>query len=196
MPSQTELRKRFSDSWFDANDKFTLLFSGRDTKYVAAAKAVGMLDIFYRHQRFNPGLVIDVNRPFELPIGDHQITGHIELVREIEFNTRKIIEVADFKTGNYKPDDFTLEHDLNLTVASYAFRHLYRSREDQLVYYMLKGGERFATARTSHHFEHLEQIVDQVATSIEDGHFYPRYSYQCKSCPYQDYCRRWSDGSS
>jgi CRISPR/Cas system-associated exonuclease Cas4 (RecB family) len=151
-----------------------------------------MVHNFHHFNKDNPGIPIAVDLEYRVPIGGVTLVGKFELIREKvdKINQTRFIEIVDFKTGNEQTDPFLVNTDINLTIASYAFRNLFQSKEDRLTYHYLKTGKEIYTQRTDNDYKRLEAIVTGVAKGIKDKHFYPRQSFMCKSCELKDICER------
>lgn len=150
-----------------------------------------MVHNFHHFNKDNPGTPIAVDLEYRVPIGGITLVGKFELIREMvdkSLGTR-FIEIVDFKTGNENTvDPFTLKNDINMTIASYAFRNLFQAKEDRINYHFLKTGKEVYTSRNENDFKRLEAIVRGVAKGIAEQHFYPRQTFMCKSCPFVDTC--------
>lgn len=152
-----------------------------------------MVHNFHHYNKDNPGTPIAVDLEYRVPIGGVTLVGKFELIREkVDKNAgTRFIEIVDFKTGNDSTTDpFSVRHDINLTIASYAFRNLFQSEEDRLLYHYLKTGREMYTSRDENDFKRLEAIVTGVARGIAGEQFYPRQTFMCKSCPFMYACDR------
>lgn len=151
-----------------------------------------MIHNFYHFNKNNPGNVIAVDLEYRVPVGDVNVTGRFELIREIVDSSdgKRYIEIVDFKTGSDSIDAFTVKHDLNLTLASYAFRNAFHSTEDRLKYHYMKSGKDVITVRRENDFNRMKAIVSGVANGIQAKALYPRQTFMCKACPFVEMCDR------
>jgi CRISPR/Cas system-associated exonuclease Cas4 (RecB family) len=151
-----------------------------------------MVHNFHHYNKDNPGVPIAVNLEYRVPIGGVTLVGNFELIREKvdKITQKRFIEIVDFKTGVEQTDPFLVNTDINLTIASYAFRNLFQSKEDRMTYHYLKTGKEIYTKRTEKDYKRLEAIVSGVAKGIRDEQFYPRQSFMCKTCELKDICER------
>lgn len=151
-----------------------------------------MIHNFHYYNKDNPGTPIAVDLEYRVPIAGVTLVGKFELIRERVDNEAgtRFIEIVDFKTGNEETDPFLIQNDINLTIASYAFRNLFHAKEDRITYHYLKSGQDVHTQRTEDDYRRLEAIVAGVAKAIQDQHFYPRQSFMCKACDFKDVCAR------
>jgi CRISPR/Cas system-associated exonuclease Cas4 (RecB family) len=145
---------------------------------------------FYHFNKDNPGTPIAVDHEYRVPIAGVTIKGKFELIREsIDKSTsNRFIEIVDFKTGNEATDAFLINHDLNLTMMSYAFRNLFQSEEDRLVLSYLKSGKEIYVSRSDKEFDRMKAVVEGVAEGLTNKRFYPRQTFMCKSCPFKNVC--------
>ncbi len=188
LPGAEQLKNEWGTLWSKNLSLQDIMFRKRDEHSDLEMKGLSMLISFHRHAKFNPCVPITVEQNYKVDIGKHQLTGTIELVREVKVDNTDIIEIVDFKMGEYMPDKFYTDHDIYLTAQSYAFRKLFEAVENRIVYYFLKNGKVYYTSRDE--FSTFEYTINSIADSIENRVFYPKYSYACKSCPYQHECGR------
>jgi len=191
--SSDELKAKWESLWFKSHNinKMDIIYGTKNDKVELGNKGHQILQSFMRNLQGNPGVPICVAKSIMAPIGDHMLTGNIELVREVKENEMRILEVIDYKTGDTMPDQMSADRDLALTIQSYLFRRAFQAREQRLVYYYLKHGKPIYTIRDSQHFRTLMATVDSVAKAIENEIYYPRQAFTCKVCTYREYCDGW-----
>jgi CRISPR/Cas system-associated exonuclease Cas4 (RecB family) len=155
-------------------------------------KGVELIHNFYHFNHGNPGNVIAVDQDYKVAIDDVNVLGKFELIREIldAEDGKRYIEIVDFKTGDDGIDPFLVKNDFNLTLASYAFRNLFKSTEDRLKYHYLKTGRDIITVRRDNDFNRAKATVKGVANGIKNKDFYPNQSFMCKTCEFKDVCDR------
>jgi CRISPR/Cas system-associated exonuclease Cas4 (RecB family) len=160
------------------------------TKYQMSG--IEMIYNFYRFNKDNPGNIIGVDLPYRVALDDVTIIGSFELVREIIDSTsgKRYIEIVDFKTGTDTIDPFLVKHDLDLSLASYAFRELFQSTEDHVKYHYLKTGRDIIIHKQESDFARMKSIIGGVKQGIQAELHYPRQSHMCKACSYKDMCDR------
>jgi hypothetical protein len=140
------------------------------------------------------------------------IVGVIDQIREINGK----YWIVDLKTGwwDFGEEDariqYSLHHDYQFTVYSYAFRQLYPGlKEAGIIRYPLgykktivnsKTGElekidkkAIITTRTDRDYEDLAELIDFYVKHLETSYFprltFPRfYGYACKNCDYLEVC--------
>lgn len=145
---------------------------------------------FYHHNKDDYGIPIAVDHEFRVPIAGITVTGKFELIRESidKSSPNRFIEIVDFKSGNEATDMFLVNNDLSLSIMSYAFRNLFQATEDRLTLSYLKTGKEIYTGRGEKHYDRMKATIEGVAEGIANKRFYPRQSYQCKTCAFKDTC--------
>jgi putative RecB family exonuclease len=122
---------------------------------------------------------------FELPAGEHSVTGIMDRVEE---DTERLV-LIDFKSGKRKPGAAALRDDIQLTFYAYAVTQIFGRQADRIIYYHLRDQSRLTTERTEADFNLLLfEIVPYVAESIRSGRFSPRYGWWCKACDFKERC--------
>jgi CRISPR/Cas system-associated exonuclease Cas4 (RecB family) len=149
-----------------------------------------MVHNFYHYNKDNPGNIIGVDMDYRIPIGNLTILGKFELIREIvdAEDGKRYIEIVDFKTNADHIDPFLVKNDFNLTVASYAFRNLFQSKEDRVKYHYLKTGRDIIIQKTEQDFKRMKSIIDGVYIGIQNKLHYPRQTHMCKTCEHKELC--------
>ncbi len=156
-----------------------------------ALEGWSILNNLHRQVSANPGEPIAVQHEFTLPIGEHHVSSQIDLAQIVKMPIGQRIELVHFYVRRNTPDAFEVRNNLKTTFQSYAFRQLFQTREDTIIYYYLHKGERLSTHRDKRDFSRLEAILDNVCTSIEQQLFFPRHSFYCDTCYLQDPCSQW-----
>ncbi|MDK2600631.1 PD-(D/E)XK nuclease family protein [Bacillus stercoris] len=199
MPSQKQMKDKWANLWrefkegkIDPNEFILKEHSSEPRKadrYVI--NGYELIHNFYHYNKDNHGIPIVVDREYRVPIAGVTVTGKFELVRESidKSSPNRFIEIVDFKTGNEITDSFLLRNDLNLTIASYAFRNLFQNaKEDRIVLNYLKTGKQVLTSRSEKDYDRMKAIVEGVAEGIANKRFYPRQTFMCRTCPFKDAC--------
>lgn len=206
VPKPAQMKDKWAGIWKQSNDKvdpLSLILSttpgqstqkklGTKDKDQLHYKGMEMIHNFYHFNHENPGNVILVDQPYRLALDNINLIGRFELIREIldAEDGKRYIEIVDFKTNDAAIDPFLVKHDLNLTLASYAFRNLFQASEDRLKYHYLKTGRDIITVRRDTDYNRAKATVKGVAHGIENKDFYPRQTFMCKACEFRDVCDR------
>jgi RecB family exonuclease len=203
LPTAKQMKDKWASIWSEHKDgkqnltEFLLKEHGNEftkhkPKTTDKQTVTGMEAIhnFYHYNKDNPGTPIAVDHEFRVPIAGVTIKGKFELIREAidKSTSNRFIEIVDFKTGNDATDMFLVNHDLNLTIMSYAFRNLFQSEEDRLTLSHLKSGKEIYTLRSDKEFDRMKATIEGVAEGIANKRFYPRQTFMCKSCPFKNTC--------
>lgn len=203
LPSLAQMKDKWANTWKESSviveDPMSIIL-GTSESHAYRAKnrrdqyeimGIEMIHNFYHFNKNNPGNVIAVDQPYRVQIGNHVVTGNFELIREVvDADRKRYIEIVDFKTGDDTLDPFIIRNDFNMTIASYAFRELFQSKEDRMKYHYLKTGRDIITYRTKEDFNRAQATISGVAAGIAGKHFYPRQTFLCKTCEYRDMCDR------
>jgi CRISPR/Cas system-associated exonuclease Cas4 (RecB family) len=204
LPSAKQMKDKWASIWTESTtgqqnfkDKLFEDRGSRDPRKTTRTKSdkyiiegYEMIHNFYHFNQDDFGIPIAVDKEFRVPVGNINITGKFELIREsIDKSTsNRFIEIVDFKTGPEEKDQFMIQNDFRLTIMSYAFRNLFNSEEDRLVLNYLKTGSQVYTTRGEKDYSRMKAIIEGVAEGIVNERFYPRQSFMCKSCPFKDAC--------
>lgn len=201
IPKLAQMKDKWANTWKEATQTTVDLFDVRNATYNArgrkpedklSTQGLEMIYNFYHFNKDNPGNIIAVDLDYRVPIGDVTVTGKFELIREIvdAQDGKRYIEIVDFKTSSDEVEPFLVKNDFNLTVASYAFRNLFQSKEDRIKYHYLKTGRDIIITKDENDYKRMKAIVTGVANSIKSESFYPRQTHMCKVCEFKDLCDR------
>lgn len=184
------LRKKWGSIWYNQQSPDEIMFSHDTERSELGVKGVNMLLSFNEQVKDLPQLPIAIDHNYEIDIGKHSLSGNIEVVRETrkERTRKRYIEIIDYRTDDYLPDEFILQHDMYLTAQAYAFRKLYNAREDRIIFSFLKKNRIYYTNRPELEVKTFENVISNVTDCIEREYFYPKYSYKCKDCQYRKQC--------
>lgn len=185
------LLRKWDSIWFKGVDANDIIYGQEPEKAKLGRDGAGMISGFYDDNAHAPGIPLAVAYDYEVPVAGHVITGTIDLVREVEENRKRTVEIVYFSTSGYKPVDWEIRNNLHTTMQAYAFRKEFQVKEQRLSYYSLKQRERFEAYRTDDQISRLESFVDIICTSIESNFFYPRPTVLCKYCSVKNFCEQW-----
>jgi|AntRauTorckE6833_2_1112554.scaffolds.fasta_scaffold08225_5 CRISPR/Cas system-associated exonuclease Cas4 (RecB family) len=190
IPTKREIRKKWGSIWHKGKDVYDILF---DTSYKYERrrniKGVEKIDKFYDRFTKTPGTILINNYPFDVPIGNgHILKGRFDIIREVEKNNSTRIELLNLRTDKYVPYSRLRERDLLLTIHDYAYRKTFEQIPDQLAYYAFKNDTRAVIdPMRPKHFKKLETMVNNIASIIDQGLFFPRFDEEHKICRHCDY---------
>ena len=188
------LLKIFETDWFsqkvdseirfkDGEDEMKLLLTGKE-----------MLGIYF-HSPLNEikGAEVPFHVPFKnLSTGeelDVKLEGIIDLIEESDV-------IVEFKTSSRSMDPESLNDYLQLTTYSYAYRILFGKDPKMLkiVNFVKARTPKMVileTSREKRDYERLFYLAKEVLKGINLGFFFPRPSFMCKDCEYEDLCKIW-----
>lgn len=150
--------------------------------------------------------VVGVCVPFKAPYrmwGEKSKTwitigGSVDIIREIGFRTspRKHVQLVILNTDQKIPTEFALRNDISAALIRYALPKIYESlggipdrlknRQSYVVFYHVKTWKEIQPKTSD--LDQSTEWVYNLARGIENRVYYPRYSEECDSCPYQEMC--------
>jgi CRISPR/Cas system-associated exonuclease Cas4 (RecB family) len=132
------------------------------------------------------GFGVRKDEPFS--INGHPVQGFIDRVDEKDGK----FWIVDYKTDKSEPHPFVLHRNIQFSIYSYAFRKLFETEEEGLLYYHLRTGKPFKTHRSEKDYDYVKRVLDEVAEGITNDRFFPMYGFKCKYCDYQIHCEDYS----
>lgn len=188
--SSKALKDYWADKYMRNCDADKILYSYDKNKRRDIRRCYSLLNKFYRYIASEPGTVVAVDLDYEIDYMEkYKIYGNIDLVRE---NKDKQIEMAFFNFSQYKPQSFMIKNDIEVTMNSYAFNKIFKKEEDVSLFYHIKTNTIQNAYRNHKDYNKLLTIIDNVCECIDNEIYYPRHSYFCKQCKYNQYCTNWS----
>lgn len=177
--------------WYGDLKREDVLLSRQVKQKMPAAKEAGAwIEYYFRYRKKLLANIIDANVPFTVRVGDIQVSCMIDLVQEIDTGDGKRLELLTFTLAKRRPTDFYLRTHIDITLQSYAFRSLYKTKEDAIVVWWVPGGEAIETHRTPADFAKLKAQIEQAAWWAQ-AYPTPRYGIHCNACLFQDECLDW-----
>ena len=132
---------------------------------------------------------IIINKSYSLKIGNVNLTGVWEYVREVEINGENIIQIMKFKTENNRFQIVhQMNHDLELTAAALAFKETFNATKFQLLYVDIYKKKVITSYRTENDFKLLKETVNSVAMSIKHNIKCISPDKRCYHCEYRNVC--------
>lgn len=186
-----DIRKKWGSLWYKDMTKEEIMFSNSNSiRSEMGMRGAHIIGNFYDNAISLPILPITVEQEYCIKINNHYLSGHIELIYETrKENRRRSIDLVSFRTDDEVPDNFVIKYDLATTAQSYAFREIFDAKENRIILDYLKKNKSYPTSRGKREFNSFKTVIDNVANSISSGFFYPKYSINCKGCPYQKRCK-------
>ncbi len=157
-------------------------------------------------------MVLATEHRFLVPMGDHELTGYVDLLEVRRSGKGKdILRVVDYKTSSYQPNMGALALDVQFTIYIYATTRpefwlgngpdfppidngewaqtMYGDMPRRAIWYHLWGMKEIdAGPRGEKDFERLYRVMDEVARASELGIYVPKIGENCTLCDYQEPC--------
>ncbi len=163
-----------------------------ESKMLLTAKE--MLSLYFQSSL---GGVVDAEYPFRVPLISPStrerlgiaLEGFIDLIEEGEVLT-------EFKTSGKTMDTKNVDDLLQLTIYGYAYKTLF-GKEPRLLRVVNFVKTRtpkmvvLETGREQKDYERLFYLAREVLKGIKTGVFFPRESFMCKDCEYENLCMNW-----
>lgn len=104
--------------------------------------------------------------------------------------------IVEFKTSAQTMDPRDVEDHLQLTAYSYAFELLHQRPPKliKLVNFVKSKKPKimvYETSRQKEDYQRFYYLAKQVLKGIKSGIFFPRPSFWCRGCEYEEPCRAW-----
>ena len=198
-PSLANLSKTWGNVWIRPRAEVESIkfqsTSWRDTHKRKESQGWSNLKRIHEYYEAEHGTPIMVDYTYEIPIGNHTLTGTIDLV-ETKRNKagREEIVMTEFVVDERNMPYLNIRRDWKVTAASYAFRKVMRVSEQKIVYHGIVSGKRHDTIRDQDDYTQLEHLINIIVESTERELFYPSFNTRCESCPFQKLCEKgWFD---
>lgn len=192
-PNAYYIKKRWGLAWSKGRPKEEILFdtgSWRNEHRRLERKGLKALLDLHSYFKNSPGTPILIGKEYHIQIGNHTLTGVIDLVREVlDENGKPIIEIVDFKTDD-RPTILHVKGDMEVTAASMAFQKLFNYKENRITYLGLMTKKEQYTKRTEKDYELLNMAVDNIVRAINAHIYYPVLNDRCYECPFQKHCEK------
>jgi len=161
----------------------------KDSESGLRKKGIATVINIYNKFKDNPGLPIMINKKYIIDIGDGlRLTGSFEIVREVEVNGEKIIELIDFKTEDKTRNTTYVNNDLEITSSSLAYETLFEEKLDRVIFYGLDKNKMVVTKRNEEDYNMLKHTVKMVSICIKNNIFYVAPGTKCFDCIYKKKC--------
>lgn len=188
MLTMTQLKEKFGSIWYGNLDIYDIFFESKQQQRKKELEAIGMLNTFYMQQKRQPDRVLAANIYFRVPFGDDfYVTGNIPVIRD----TPRGVEMAIFKMGKHKYDEFWQKTDMGITLMAMAYHSMFKQEIDSIAVHVLHSGETLFVERKTKDYKRLIKTIDMVKESINRNWFYPRETRACNKCPAKKLCMEW-----
>lgn len=189
------LKKRWGEEWVKQKTNSQIICTPsaikRDT-YDAKRKA-GIDAIITFNDIMNvPQFPIIINTPYKIPISKGLILrGVYEYVRELERKDgTKVIQIMKFRSENNRFQiESQMNHDLELTAAAMAFKHMFNVESFELVYVDIYKKKAITSFRSQKDYDLLKETVRSVALSLKNHIRCVSPDKRCYHCEYRNICK-------
>ena len=184
------MMKRWGELWFSS--EMLGIFSEAELGK-KSNEAVMLMNAFFNKYGNEPSIPVAVNLQYEAIFQGTEnlhVIGELDLVKIVNDRTnRRETTLVQFSLSKHPADNFLLKNNIAISVASYAFRSNFKTKEDKIVLQNLMGKEDTPTLRTGMDYSRAERSIRNICTGIESGVFYPAPSQlACPNCPYRLFC--------
>ena len=190
IKSFESILRKWESLWF--SNEMTTMFSEFELKEYSN-KAVLLLTSFYKRISDENIMPIAVNFTYDIIFPgtkNIQVVGDIDLIGISNDRTRvSKTDIIFFTMREDKSDEFILKNDIELTLASLAFRNSFKEKEDRIVLRSITSEEESYSSRTGGDFIRAEKIARNIAAGIDGKVFYPAPNkINCSKCNFKLLC--------
>lgn len=188
-PSFDWLKHRWQKEWFGQVKPGAIILGENAERTKEGVLGIKTLENFYRIANENPSLPLAIGWPYEIKLGKHTLTHRVDLVREVKVGRQKHIELVVYRPREALPDKWLLSHDLEASLAAYAFRTGFDAKEAFISIWYLSRGKVLKTRREAPELGRAIQVVSRMVTLFANA--YPNHGSWCATCEYKEICDKW-----
>lgn len=187
------LKKAWGEFWLKNKSPYDIIYSEptswRDTYDNKRKQGINAIFMFYQTFKDKPGIPIILNQKYKIAITKNiTLTGTFELVRAVNIDDKDYIEIIDFKTNDRAYNKISINNDIEITAMSYAFRKIFNTKENNVIYYGIDKGKFESSTRSEADYDIMLNTISNVAKAIYNKMFYICPDEKCLSCPYKTKC--------
>ncbi len=160
----------------------------RDEQLVWYRHAQEVLRRFHARESGRYRLPADVEKWFELPLGDAVVVGSID---RVDAHDDGSLEVVDYKTNKHMKDRDRVRTSLQLAIYALACEHLYGRLPARVTLYFVVPGIQVQVATGDIDFDAARKQVAGVAAAVRARRYPPQPSHACAWCDYRRLCPAW-----
>ncbi len=188
LPEFSEIEQFYREHWKSA---------GFDDAYQEETyRKAGLEQLRAFVERWNEepmdGNEIQMEVTFRFDLGDVELEGRIDQLRELREAGEQCVKVTDYKTGRPRTQK-DADKSLQLSVYALAARRALGLKPVRLSFYNLTSNESVPTARTPEELEEAERKIREAVAEIRGGQFPPKPGFICRWCAYQTLCPAHED---
>lgn len=188
-PSFEWLRHRWQKGWFGEIKPSHIIFGEEAELADEATQGIRILEGFYRLANENPSIPLAIGWPYEIKLGTCTLTHRVDLVREVKIGRQKHVELVVYRFKETLPDKWLLAHDLEISLAAYAFRAAFEAKEAFISVWYLGRGKVLRTKREAPELARAIKTASRMAAALKDP--YPSHGSWCGTCEYRNLCDEW-----
>lgn len=175
-------------------------------------KGIATLESYHKKNTWDKRDIIAAEHRFCVPIGDHLLSGIVDLIEARPFGSGSELTIVDYKTAGKRPYNDDLRLDIQFTVYHYAstqpefwigYNDDYPGMENGLQlyyeflnsprkvvwYHLMDNKEINAGLRDDDDYGRLYRCVEEIARAVEKDVYVPNISgSSCIWCDYVDIC--------
>ena len=156
-------------------------------------EAVSLMNSFIKKFSDEPITPIAVNFPYEAIFEGKEnlhVVGKIDLIKILNDRTHKSETcIVMFSMSKHALDSFMVKNDLEMSIASYAFRSNFKTKEDRIIMQNVRCADDTPTIRTGGDYLRAEKAIRNICNGIKNGVYYPSpNAIACSSCSYKLFC--------
>lgn len=150
-----------------------------------------LIDYYSKHHPFKDG-TLEMEKEIRIYLGEHQIVGFIDRLAKNP-NTGEI-EIHDYKTGNFLPNQKKFDEDRQLALYSLAIKELFGEEQSIcLIWHYLAHNKKICSRRTNEQLEKLKKETLELIKNIESTQeFIANKSQLCNWCEYKGICKEFA----
>ena len=190
--SEEDLRKMFANEWYHYTDAASMIFREEninDKKRKLEIKGVQALSNFYREMKGKEQVPLFVNQPFTYKLGEHQIQGKFDLIRNVnDPKLGSIVQLVVIDPGSLNGNIFGVTHDFDMNIQTMAYRQMFDAHEHEAIIYFMEDNKFVYCKRRANEIIRQEKALRSVISAMDQALYYPCYSPFCKTCPVQKTC--------
>jgi DNA helicase-2/ATP-dependent DNA helicase PcrA len=202
VPTMDDLLQLYEESWIDE------WYSSAEDKKKYKEKGKKILKDFYTQHQDNWPQVRELEKSFNLKIGNYTIRGVIDRIDEVSTTPSPsskrrgnvpppfkggdgggYVEIIDYKTGRVKEQDkLTLEDKEQLLLYQMAAEEVFKLNPVKLTFYYLDQNKPVSFLGTSAEKEKLKNKILGQIEQIKQSDFPPKPSQLCQFCDFKEIC--------
>lgn len=178
-PSLDDLLKIYEENWIGD------WYDSAENRQKYYEKGIAILKEFYKKHQNNWPKVHDLEKGFNLKIGDYVIRGVIDRIDDVTSG----VEIVDYKTGEAKTEEkLDSESKAQLLLYQLAVEEVWQLKPVRLTFYYLNNNQPVSFLGSADELISLkEKILNQIE-QIKQSNFAPTPSWKCQFCDFFDIC--------